>query len=52
MQKPTTLETREVADGGASPEEDGEGVSLFGAELVDDASGEEEADAVGNLEGR
>jgi len=39
-----------VADGGASPDEDGDGVSGLGAELVNDASGEEEADAIGDLE--
>ncbi len=39
-----------VADGGACPDEDGDGVSGLGAELVDDAAGEEEADAVGDLE--
>ncbi len=49
--KPMTLETSEVADGGASPDEDGEGVAFFGAEFVDDAAGEEEADAVGDLKG-
>ncbi len=38
-----------MADGGASPDEDREGVSGFGAELVDDAAGEEEADAVSDL---
>ena len=38
------------ADRSASPNEDGDGVAGFGAELVDDAAGEEEADAVGDLE--
>ena len=32
------------------PDDDGEGVAGLGAELVDDAAGEEEADAVGDLE--
>ncbi len=38
-----------VADGGASPDENGEGIAGLGAEPVDDATGEEEADAVGDL---
>ena len=39
------------ADGGASPEEDGEGIAFLGAELVDDAAGEQEAYTVGDLKG-
>ena len=39
-----------MADRGATPDQDGEGVAGFGAELIDDAAGEEEADAVGDLE--
>ena len=39
------------ADGGASPDEDGEGIAGLGSEFVDDAAGEEEADAVSDLEG-
>ncbi len=39
-----------VAHGGERPDADGEGVAGLGAELVDHAAGEEEADAVGDLE--
>ena len=39
-----------VADGGERPDDDGEGVAALGAELVDDAAGEQKADAVGDLE--
>ena len=39
-----------MAHGGERPDADGEGVAGLGAELVDDAAGEEEADAVGDLE--
>ena len=39
------------ADGGASPDEDGESITLLGAQLVDNASREEEADAVCDLKG-
>ncbi len=40
-----------VAEGSQAPNEDGQGVTGLGAELIDDAAGEEEADAVGDLEG-
>ena len=39
------------ADRGASPDQDRDGVTSLGAEPVDDAAGEEKADAVGDLEG-
>ncbi len=39
-----------MAHGGERPDADGEGVAGLGAELVDDAAGEEEAEAVGDLE--
>jgi hypothetical protein len=39
------------ADGGTCPDEDGESVAGLGAEFVDDAAGEEEAYAVGDLKG-
>ena len=41
---------KRVAHGGKSPDGDGRGVADLGAELVDDAPGGEEADAVGDLE--
>ena len=39
-----------VAEGGACPDGDGASVTHLGAQLVDDASGEEKADAVGDHE--
>ena len=39
-----------MTHGGDSPDEDREGVSGFGAELIDDAAGEDETEAVGELE--
>ena len=39
-----------VADGGASPDEDGEGIAGLGTEFVDDSAGEEEANTIGDLE--
>lgn len=39
-----------VADGGASPDENGEGIAGLGAEFVDDPAGEEESNTVGDLE--
>ena len=50
MQKPMTRGDERVAHGGDAPDEDGDSVAGLGAELVDDAAGEEEADAVGDLE--
>ena len=50
MQKPTTEVTREWLIDESAQMQDGDGVAGLGAEPVDDAAGEEEADAVGDLE--